>query len=182
MIERIRREHTYMLRLLALLKRKVEQLKIEQPINYSLVWEVVDYLSTHSDRVHHPKEDILYRHYLTHYGEQETMEDLETEHITLSASSKEFLSTIDMILQDAVVPQHIFLEQLETFIAEQRRHLELEEREILPLIVAAFTTSDWQHVETLWDENEDDPVFGDTIADRYRQLAQYVRQTEEESL
>ncbi|MCV5232655.1 hypothetical protein OFC56_36405, partial [Escherichia coli] len=76
---------------------------------------------------------------------------------------------IEMILQDAVVPQDIFIAQLEDFIESQKCHLELEERKILPLIEELFTTEDCQHVESLWTECEDDPVFGDTIADRYKQ-------------
>ncbi|NTJ37936.1 hemerythrin domain-containing protein, partial [Vibrio vulnificus] len=61
MIERIRREHGYIVRMLAILRHKVELLKNEQPINYSLVAEIVSYLSDHAEKVHHPKEDILYR-------------------------------------------------------------------------------------------------------------------------
>ncbi|OXX28803.1 hemerythrin domain-containing protein, partial [Vibrio sp. V08_P9A1T1] len=63
MIERIRREHGYMARLLAILRDKQRQLSNEQSINYSLVREIIDYLATHSESVHHPKEDILYHYY-----------------------------------------------------------------------------------------------------------------------
>lgn len=180
MIERIRREHGYMVRLLAILRHKLNEIKHERAINYALVGEVVDYLSTHSERVHHPKEDILYHHFLTHYGKQQTIEDLEQEHKDLAEKTKEFSTVIEMILQDAVVPQDMFVAHLEDFIESQRKHLELEERKILPLIEELFTTEDWQHVESLWNENEDDPVFGETIADRYKQLAERVRQSDME--
>ncbi len=103
-IERIRREHGYMLRLLAILNRKLTQLEQEQLINYSLVYEVVDYLATHSEKVHHPKEDILYHYFVKHYGNEEQIENLETEHVELSKSTHQFLETVEMILQDAVVP------------------------------------------------------------------------------
>ncbi|OXX27785.1 hemerythrin domain-containing protein, partial [Vibrio sp. V06_P1A73T115] len=69
MIERIRREHGYMARLLAILRDKQRQLSNEQSINYSLVREIIDYLATHSESVHHPKEDILYHYYIDHYGQ-----------------------------------------------------------------------------------------------------------------
>ncbi len=180
MIERIRREHGYMVRLLAILRHKLNEIKHERVINYSLVDEIVDYLSTHAERVHHPKEDILYHHFLNHYGKQQTIENLEQEHQELAEKTKEFSSIIEMILHDAVVPQDIFVAHLEDFIESQRKHLELEERKILPLIEERFTTEDWQHVESLWSENEDDPVFGETIADRYKQLAERVRQSDME--
>ncbi|WP_047048548.1 hemerythrin domain-containing protein [Vibrio mexicanus] len=181
-IERIRREHGYMLRLLAILNRKLTQLEQEQLINYSLVYEVVDYLATHSEKVHHPKEDILYHYFVKHYGNEEQIENLETEHVELSERTHQFLETVEMILQDAVVPHDIFVGQLSEFIQAQKRHLDLEERSILPMIQKAFTTQDWQAVESEWSLSDDDPVFGETIADRYQQLAQRVRTTEQEAI
>jgi hemerythrin-like domain-containing protein len=85
-----------------------------------------------------------------------------------------------MILQDAVVPLDFFAQQLDTFIQDQKRHLDFEEREILPLIQSTFTTSDWQYLEKQWGIQEEDPVFGETIADKYKQLSSLVKQTEKE--
>lgn len=50
MIERIRREHGYMVRLLAILRHKLNEIKQERAINYALVSEIVDYLSNHSEK------------------------------------------------------------------------------------------------------------------------------------
>ncbi|MDE1338947.1 hemerythrin domain-containing protein [Vibrio aestuarianus] len=180
MIERIRREHGYMARLLAILRSKLHQLKNEQSVNYALLREIVDYLGSHSETVHHPKEDIIYRYYIEHYGQQNEIENLEKEHSELSGITHDFLDIVDMILQDAVVPQHVFIEQLEAFISSQKQHLELEEQSILPLISQTFTIADWQAVEVQWSQSEDDPVFGETIAEQYQQLAQRVRQTASE--
>ncbi|KOO07754.1 hemerythrin domain-containing protein [Vibrio hepatarius] len=180
MIERIRREHGYMVRLLAVLKQKIAMLEQEQQINYSLLREIVTYLADHSERVHHPKEDIIYQYYLDKFGQQQDIENLELEHKTLSTQTHAFLDTVDMILNDAIVPQDIFISQLKEFVYSQRRHLEMEEQSILPLITRSFTVKDWQAVEDMWSVNEDDPVFGDTIAEQYQQLAKRVRQDAQE--
>lgn len=182
MMEQIHREHGYMVRLLAILRKKWNSLKEEKPINYSLVKEIVDYLSTHSESVHHPKEDILYRHFAEKYPASAEIRNLETEHQELAEKTQSFLLTVDMILQDAVVPQDVFIEQLGNFIENQKQHLDFEEREVLPLIKKTFTTEDWQYVEGLWDKSDEDPVFGNTIADKYKQLAERVRQTDAEAL
>ncbi|CAM4130789.1 MULTISPECIES: hemerythrin domain-containing protein [Vibrio] len=180
MIERIQREHDYMIRLLAILKRKLKQVKREEPINYSLLKEIVDYLCEHSERTHHPKEDLIYHYFNENYGKDETISNLEAEHIALSKTTHEFLDMVDMILQDAVVPLDIFAEQLNTFIRSQKQHLDLEEHEILPLLNKTLTTADWQYLETKWGDQEDDPVFGETIADKYKQLADRVKQVDKE--
>lgn len=182
MLERIRREHGYMVRLLAILKRKLQQLSDDKPINYSLVKEIVDYLSVHSEKVHHPKEDVIYHYFIEHYGPQQDIINLEEQHIELSKDTHEFLDIVEMILKDAVVPKSLFIEKLEQFIIAQKQHLDMEEHEVLPLINRAFTTEDWQNVEGQWDVAEDDPVFGDTIADQYKQLAERVKQSELECI
>ncbi|MGF1752456.1 hemerythrin domain-containing protein [Vibrio makurazakiensis] len=180
MIERIKREHGYMVQLLAILKKKLVQLNNEQEINYSLIKEIVSYLASHSESVHHPKEDIIYHHYLETYGSSKSIDNLESEHQILSDKTAQFLDVVEMILQDAVVPQQVFIDQLDSFIQLQKKHLDLEERYILPIIVDAFTIEDWQVVESKWAQPEDDPVFGDTIAEQYKQLAQRVRESAKE--
>ncbi|MCL9775161.1 hemerythrin domain-containing protein [Vibrio methylphosphonaticus] len=182
MIERIRREHGYMVRLLAILNRKLHLLEREESVNYSLIKEIVDYLTLHSEKIHHPKEDILYRYFIDHYGQQSTISNLELEHHDLSDKTHDFLAIVDMILQDAVVPHEIFSTKLAEFIRNQKQHLDLEEQSVLPLIEKTFTTADWQAVEELWTEVDDDPVFGKTIADQYKLLAERVRQNEYESV
>ncbi|NAW70514.1 hemerythrin domain-containing protein [Vibrio sp. V27_P1S3P104] len=182
MIERIQREHGYMVRLLAILGDKLESLKAEKSVNYNLLKEIVDYLGSHSEAVHHPKEDIIYRYYIEHYQAEPTISNLEKEHIQLAQQTQSFLNLVEMILQDAVVPQALFIEQLEGFIETQRGHLQLEERSVLPIISQTFTTSDWQNVEAQWVTNEDDPVFGETIADRFSQLARRVRKSSAECI
>ena len=107
---------------------------------------------------------------------------MEQEHELLSDKTHAFLNTVEMILQDAVVPRHIFVDQLDEFIKVQKRHLEFEERSILPLIEKSFNLHDWQEVEKRWNVGEDDPVFGDTIAEEYQQIAKRVRQGERESV
>lgn len=175
-IERIRREHGYMSRLLAILRRKLVLLQDEKSVNYPLVKEIIDYLSSHSEAVHHPKEDLIYHYYVEKYGKQSGVVDLEEDHKVLAGRTSEFLELIEMVLQDAVVPQDIIISQLSDFIKFQKAHLDMEEKEIIPLILDTFTEEDWAHVELQWSNSDDDPVFGDTIAERYKHLASRVRQ------
>jgi len=123
----------------------------------------IDYLSEYSEKYHHPKEDILYHYYREHYGAHDDMDNLEFEHKLLECKTHAFMNIVEMILQDAVVPHHLFIEQLEAFMNAQKSHLELEEKNILPMICDRFSVEDWQHVETLYSGSDDDPVFGDTI-------------------
>lgn len=175
-IERIRREHGFMSRLLAILRRKLVLLEDEKSINYALVKEIIDYLSSHSEAVHHPKEDLIYRYYIEKYGHKPGVTNLEEDHKVLANRTHDFLDLIEMVLQDAVVPQDIIISQLSEFIKAQKIHLDMEEKEIIPLILETFSAEDWAYIESQWNHNDDDPVFGDTIAERYKHLAGRVRQ------
>jgi hemerythrin-like domain-containing protein len=180
MIERIRREHGYMVRLLALLRHKLSILKRDNTVNYAVLREIVDYLASHSEKVHHPKEDILYHYYQQHYGHHHEIDNLEAEHVQLSEKTHAFLDVVDMVLQDAVVPQEMFVTQLEQFLDAQKQHLEMEEQRVFPFLIETFTVKDWQAVEERWSVCEDDPVFGETIAEQYKQLAERVHRNEHE--
>jgi hemerythrin-like domain-containing protein len=181
MIERIHREHGYMVRLLAILNKTLLQLDAEKTINYSVVKEVVNYLCDHSERTHHPKEDLIYNYFEEKYADQYPIPDLEQAHIELAGITHDFLEIVDMILQDAVVPREVFTQQLTQFINYQKKHLEIEERDVLPLINKVLTIKDWQYLEQQWGSQDEDPVFGETIADGYQQLAEMVKETENEA-
>ncbi|MCE0494293.1 hemerythrin domain-containing protein [Vibrio salinus] len=180
MIERIRREHGYMTRLLAILKSQYQRLQTEQKVDYRLVKDIVDYLSSHSETVHHPKEDLIYHYYVEKYGDDKHIADLAEDHVALAKKTHHFMDIIEMILQDAIVPQEVFMEQLAEFITSQKQHLDLEEREIIPIVNKTFVAADWEFLESQWEQSEDDPVFGDNIADRYKQLAELVRNFKQE--
>jgi hemerythrin-like domain-containing protein len=165
-----------MSRLLAILRRELVLLEDEKNINYTLVKEIIDYLSSHSEAVHHPKEDLIYHYYIEKYGDKTGITNLEEDHKVLAGKTHDFLDLIDMVLQDAVVPQDIIVVQLSEFIKSQKMHLDMEEKEIIPLILDTFSAHDWKHVESQWGSSDDDPVFGDSIAARYKHLANRVRQ------
>lgn len=182
MLERIRREHGYMVRLLDILREKLQLVQQEQPINYSLIKEVIEYLGQHAQVIHHPKEDVLYSYYQQHYSAAPISLDLTQEHHQLEQQTQSFALLIDMILQDAVIPQDLFADKLKEFIDCHQQHLEMEERDIFPAIERRFTVSDWQQVESIWTHQDVDPVFGETIAEQYVQLARRVRRSESECI
>lgn len=76
-----------------------------------------------------------------------------------------------MILMDAVVPQDLFAEKLNRFISSQKSHLELEERSVLPVLEHTLTTEDWAYLQSQWESEESDPLFGEQVADRFKELA-----------
>lgn len=174
LIESIYKEHGYINRIIQLLDSKLSRLEDEKSVNYNVIRESVDYLSLVAEKVHHPKEDMIYQYYVDHYGKHEGLANLLIEHHTLSGDTEDFSITIEMILNDAIVPKERFKEQLKAFTCRIRQHLELEEKEILPFLKTHLTVADWKELESHWVEVED-PVFGRQVNKRYLELAGRVR-------
>ena len=174
LIESIYKEHGYINRIIQLLDSKLSRLEDEKTVNYNVIRESVDYLSLVAEKVHHPKEDMIYQYYIDHYGEHEGLTNLLLEHHTLSDDTEGFSITVEMILNDAIVPKDRFKEQLKAFTCRIRQHLELEEKEILPFLKAHLTMDDWKDLESNWVE-EEDPVFGHQVNKRHLELAGKVR-------
>ncbi|HBV75084.1 MULTISPECIES: hemerythrin domain-containing protein [Vibrio] len=175
--EMISREHSYMVRLLVVLDEKLKNLQQDKEINYHIVHDVITYLQSHSEHTHHPKEDIIYHYYMQHYGNVSTIANLAKEHKILAKVTQDFAELIDMVLQDAIVPKDVFIRQLDHFIHEQKRHLDFEEREILPKLKREFSLQDWKEVEALWGEEVNDPLFGQDIEKEYYRLSEYINKS-----
>lgn len=173
--EIISREHSYMVRLLVILDQKLNRLKQEKSINYLIINDIVTYLQRHSELTHHPKEDLIYHYFLEHYGQEAKIENLALEHKQLAEVTQEFADLLAMVLQDAVVPNDIFEAHLSNFIHQQKKHLDFEEREILPILKRHFTEQDWQAVEALWGGEDADPLFGQSIDIEYQRLSEYMK-------
>lgn len=166
----VSREHSYMVRLLVILDGILNDLKLEKPIDYKVIAEVIHYFQQHSEHTHHPKEDIIYHYYLDHYGEDENIANLALAHTELAQATQEFANLVEMVNKDAVVPHDVCYQALANFIYQQKKHLDFEEREILPQLKKMFTAQDWQQVETLWGKEDKDPLFGTHIENDYAKL------------
>ncbi|UXI00862.1 hemerythrin domain-containing protein [Photobacterium sp. TY1-4] len=172
MLESIHTEHGYIIRLLNILQRKLVAIQQGKDVDYQLIKDIVEYLQKHAECCHHPKEDVLYHYYQSHYADSRGMNDLEAEHVALAKLTQEFSETVDMILMDAVIPLDVFAAKLNTFVSRQKAHLEFEEKYIFPLIRNTFTAEDWVNVSAQYEECMCDPLFGDQVSERYRSLAE----------
>ncbi|CZF79135.1 hemerythrin domain-containing protein [Grimontia marina] len=171
LVASIHRDHRNISRLLKLLSKKLTAIQQERPVNYSLIKDTVSYLQEYAEKYHHPKEDLIYHYYLQHYPDSEGVARLDDEHEALAGLTAEFADTVDMILMDAVIPLDLFADKLNRFVGCQKEHLDLEEKTILPVLEQTLTTEDWEYLQTQWEEEDIDPLFGEQVADRFKELS-----------
>lgn len=184
MLQLIRNDHKNLAILIHLLQDKLRRLRQDEPINYGLIRDVVAYMQEYADRYHHKFEDVIYDYYLKHKtgAASAAINRLEQEHDRIASDTAAFRELIEMILLDSVVPRDAFVERLDAFVEQQLRHMDYEEREILPELEKMFTAADWQAIAASLPGHDGDaqatstvqrmdPLFGDEVAHRYRDLA-----------
>ncbi len=193
MLEMIHNDHRNLARLIKLLEKKVGAIKDEKPISYRLLKDVIDYMHEYADRYHHKVEDIIYRYYVENKAHNDRLfQRLEDEHAMVKAETEELLGVVDMILMDIVYPQDQFIDKLEHFIKINFDHMNYEEQEILPALHDALDDDDWQAINKLLPIEcqsveqatatalKLDPLFGQEVAERYRDLSKRLEETERE--
>lgn len=178
MLSRLRQDHRNIGQLLALLKHKHNAILVEQPISYFLVRDVIDYLKEVSDRIHHPKEELIYHYYLKYHAQDgQLAARLAREHQALTQAGDELKALVEMILLDAVIPLNKLVMQLQCFVSLQEAHMAFEEQEIFATLCEIFTEDDWRHLEQQWQHHiGDDPLFGRNISKQYQHLAERLSQ------
>lgn len=172
LIDTIKREHGYMLQLFILLEHKCERLKEGKDIDYSVVYDVLWYLQNHSETIHHPKEDVVYRYYIDKYGDRGNLVNLIEEHHRLNEVTQQFSEIVEIVLQDSIYPKDKFIQNMQVFIQEQRAHLMLEEEEIFPKLLSSLKQKNLDEIDKLWIENYQDPLFGSHVEKEYYRLAE----------
>lgn len=176
MLASLHKDHLNIAKLLHLLKHKLVAIRSEQQVSYFLIRDVVDYLREVSDKVHHPKEDMIYDYYLKYrVVEGEVANRLHEEHARLLEAGTELKEMVEMILMDAVIPLDQFAAKLEQFIGQQEAHMNYEEAVIFPQLRDSLTEDDWRHLEQLWHNRAiGDPLFGAEVSQHFQALARQL--------
>ena len=163
-------DHLHAARLLDLLQAQVDIFhRGEQPA-YGLMADIVTYLRTYSDCVHHPREDVAFTRLAERdVGLSRVISRLMQEHRVLAWSGEELLLRIDEAALDTVSPRSALEAAAATYLVFYRNHLNVEERDILPVARALLTPEDWAAVAAAGPDIAD-PLFGDPVGLRFGQL------------
>ncbi|GLS82543.1 hemerythrin domain-containing protein [Paraferrimonas haliotis] len=177
MLTRLYEDHRNITVLLDVLQAIAEKLKRSQKVNMSLVSDVINYMQNYGDRCHHPVEDIIYNYYCQHYPAQgsDTLSQLTVEHERLQQANEMLSHSVNMVLNDVMVPMEQLVAEIEHYIDMQRQHLGFEEQDIFPQLEVNMSTNDWQEISTeLQPLFQRDPLFGNEGKAEFQALKQYI--------
>jgi len=167
-------EHRYFVRLLDLLEQQVVAFHADDRPNYELMLDVVSYLRYFPDRYHHLREDVAFARLAERDPELKPVIDrLLQEHRVIAAAGSDLLNYLEQVVEDVVVERAKVEAAAATYLVYYRRHLALEDRDIVPRAEQLLTPQDWQAVMAAIPAGPD-PLFGEEFEPRYRELRRQI--------
>ena len=180
----IRHEHQNIGRVLTVLEDEIAALSAAADADSSAadgapsfdhLFAVVHYIRVFPDVFHHTKEE----HYLfqvlrnRHADTVGALDELERQH----REGAMLIDALDRALQECKRDFPNGLDELRsaaaTYVEMQRRHIGMEERDILPLAEEVLTADERAALATAFGENED-PLFGSTLESRMHALFERI--------
>lgn len=166
----LRREHRTMSWLLDLLERQIDLLEKTGLPDFDLLVEITDYFRSFPDLYHHPKEDLVLRKIADRDKEAfERLAQLETEHDELSEELRKFSRALINLLLDPQKSRNCYVKSARDFLADERKHMEMEEKYFFPAAEKSLDEDDWSEIDQQVTKFSD-PLFEKEAHYRFVQL------------
>ena len=172
----LRADHRNMVMLLDLLEVEINSLATSGEPDYDLVRDIMLYVTEYPDVVHHPKEDIVYRHLKSLRPEIHTgLEIVETDHQYIEESGRKLRSGLEAVSIGANLNRDALIEKLYHYMDQHRQHMYWEEINLFSLADELQHYGDWSEV-VLKNKEISDPLFGSRVERKYRWLLARIQQ------
>lgn len=174
-IDIIHRDHVNFDRVLTVLDAEVEALHRGKAAgrkpDMELLFSIVYYMQVFPERMHHPKEERFLFPALAGAGPETraVIERLQRQH----AEGEERIAELQAAMKrvDEAYPEGVdeLRAVAQAYIAYQREHMGVEERELLPKAREVLKDDDWPAINRAF-ARDSDPVFGENLETGFRAL------------
>lgn len=174
-LERWHAEHHNFSRLLDLVDAWTKRFRAGEEVDYELLRDVMYYMTHYPDRYHHPLEDAVFEEMARRdEGLRAAVDELVGQHERLGKSGKVLADDLDAIVGGAVMARETVVADAQKYSSSMRQHMALEEQTLMPAVARAFNDADWEAARERIGGLGADPLFGDTVEQRYAGLQQEI--------
>ena len=172
----LRAEHRNMALLLNLLEVQTDRLLACEEPDYDLLHDIMIYMTSYTDTVHHPKEDLIYAYLKTvRPGIGDWLERIEEEHRDIRTLGTDLRNDIEAIESGTVMRRDLVVADLRQYLEKLRQHMSWEERDLFTLADDLQEEENWLTIA--WRDSEaSDPLFGPEVEHRFRRLMAHIQQ------
>ena len=149
LINSVKRDHVKHRRLLDIFARQIDGVAKVQVPDYDIVEGVIEYFTTYSLRVHHPKEEMLIAAIAARDpAAAEALTGLIAEHHDFHQRIEAFGAQVRGVLGEGTVmmERDAFTEMAYDFIDRERRHMSFEDMHLFPAARRHLTAEDWREL------------------------------------
>jgi len=174
-MERLHADHRNMAALLDILDRQLDIVERAGNANFEIFRDVMEYLTRYSDRVHHPMEDLVYARLADRSTKaRQELAEVPDQHERIARESEKLLDTVSMIADGGMTLRDEILAAGRRYVADLRRHMEMEEKYLFPIAERTLDREDLSEVSRILEEQKD-PVFGDVVEDDFKRLYAHIK-------
>ena len=174
--------HVNYARLLDLLEIQLAAFHRGERLNYDLMGDIVYYLRSFADCVHHPREDVAFARLAEREPRMAVVIDrLRQEHRVIATAGDDLFNRLNEATGDVMTPRVALEAAAATYVVYYRHHLATEEREIMPRAAQLLTQEDWAAMAATVPAASD-PLFGDDVEARFRGLRKQIAKEARASL
>ena len=179
LLEQLKADHVNAYRLLDLLEAELDNVNQEEPADFALIRDIMQYMTHYPDLVHHPTEERLVRQLCADCSQRTqrqrhlVRQRISEDHQLLAERGREFLEAVSRVVDGGLALRADVLDAGKSYIRGQRSHMGWEEAHLF-LPAAELGTSVLSELQRSLLQ-ESDPVFGPILAAEYASLWKYIQ-------
>ena len=171
----LRRDHVHLAEIANIARQELEALEAGEHAEYSLLEDIMRYVTGYPDTHHHPTEDVVFAQLKTRTpGAAEDVDRILTEHVVLLSKSRLFLEAIQAVEEGTIMRRDEFVHRGRDYMDFLAEHMRVEEFLLFPMAEEQLTEADWLEVGRRVKQKAD-PVFGVSVDEDYRRLWQRIQ-------
>ncbi len=178
-VETLTNAHRMMEHVLTLIRLQADMLHPKtRPEEYSFLQKAIGYMHNYPGLIHHPAEELIFVR-LQHYASdsKQICLKLTEQHNEFNVLETALLDYIRQSRRGDKAARELLQKVTNTYCAEQFDHINLEETEVLPRAVAAFTADDWLDIGCKSNLGLD-PLGDPDVLMHYGSLYDYIMSTD----
>jgi len=180
-IERLSQEHRNIEKLLAVLERELEVFDRGDRPDYEVIRAVISYFEVYPEVYHHPQEDLVFAKLKARDPVAAAkVGDLAREHQKGAERLRRVAHAVENVLADRELLRQDVDAIVREFIAHERRHMMMEDRDFFPAARAALKPQDWTEIASAVTAHKD-PLFSDAAEGRFDALRAHILRLEQEA-
>jgi hemerythrin-like domain-containing protein len=182
-IDFLRQEHCNVEKLLLVLEKELSVFDRGERPDYEVIQAIIAYFEVYTEVYHHPQEDVVFKKLKARDPTVVAIiGDLSAEHRIGAERLHSVSRAVESVLADQIIPRQAVDSIIRDFIAHERNHIAMEERDFFPAAVKALQPQDWTEIAaTLTEPKREDPLFSEAVEQRFDVVRRHILQLEQEA-